>query len=100
MVLRTRKLVVVGAIAAVFFLANALVIVTWLNDAGVFGWARSIRSEFVTGTAITVIAALVILLPAAGVRAHARRDPHERCPVCDGALRPGGKYCPACGSRV
>ena len=38
MVLRTRKLVVIGVIAAVLFLANVLVIATWLNDSGVIGW--------------------------------------------------------------
>ncbi|MBN2561151.1 MAG: hypothetical protein JXQ75_09495 [Phycisphaerae bacterium] len=100
MVLRTRKLVVVGVIAAVLLLANALVIATWLNSAGVIRLAKSLRAEYVTGTAIVVIAALLILLPAQRRERQEARFSSQQCPVCDERLRPGGRYCPACGSLV
>lgn len=95
MVLRTRKLVIVGVIAAVFLLANTLVIAMWLDDSGVIGWARYIREEYATGTAITVIVVLLFLLGSPVRKALIRR-----CGVCDHFLLRPGKYCGACGSRV
>ncbi len=95
MVLRTRKLVVVGVIAAVLVLTNALVIATWLRDSGVISWARSIRSEYLTGTALTIIVILLFLLGSPACVALIRR-----CKVCDHFLIRPGKYCSACGSRV
>ena len=50
MVLRTRRFVVAGVVAAILLLANALVIATWLSDSGVIGLARSIRSEYLHHT--------------------------------------------------
>ena len=95
MLLRTRKLVVASVTAAVLFLANALVIATWLDDSGVVGWVRYIREEYATGTAITVIVVLLFLLGSPVRKALIRR-----CGVCDHfLLRPGG-YCGACGSRL
>jgi len=100
MTLRIRKLVVLGIVSAVFLVANALIVANWLNRVGVITWAASIRREFLTGTAITIILALLILLvpqrrntagPSAWIR---------RCPVCGRLLNPRGKYCPGCGSRV
>ncbi len=95
MVLRTRKLVVAGVIAAVVLLANALMIATWLSESGVIGWARYIREEYATGTAITVIVVLLFLLGSPVRKALVRR-----CGVCDHFLLRPGKYCGACGSRV
>ncbi len=95
MVLRTRKLVVTGVIAAVLLLANALVIAAWLDESGVIGWARYIREEYATGTAITVIVVLLFLLASP-----ARRALIRRCGVCDRFLLRPGRYCGACGSRV
>lgn len=93
MVLRTKKLVVAGVIAAVLFLANALA--TWLDELGVICWARYIREEYATGTAITVIVVLPFLLGSP-----ARRALIRRCGVCDHFLFRTGKYCGACGSRL
>jgi len=62
MTLGLRKLVVVGLIAAVFFTANALLVAHWLDRMGVVSWADAIRRDFLTGTAITIIVALLILL--------------------------------------
>ncbi len=95
MILRTRKLVVAGVIAAVLLLANALVIATWLDGSGVIGGARYIREEYATGTAITVIVVLLFLLGSPVRKALIRR-----CGVCDHFLLRPGKYCGACGSRV
>ena len=95
MVLRTRKLVIAGVIAAVLFLANALVIAAWLDNSGVIGWARHIREEYATGTAITVTVVLLFLLGSPVRKAIIRR-----CGVCDHFLLRPGKYCGACGSRV
>ncbi len=59
------------------------------------GWARGIRAEYLTGTAVTIIVVLLILLvnPRGGVLA-------RRCPVCDHVLMARGKYCGECGSKV
>ena len=101
MALRIRKLIVVGVIAAVILLANALVVAGWLDDLGLVASAGHLRTEYVTGTAIAVIVALLVLLPSAtAARGRPRRERFLRCPVCDEGLRPGGRYCPACGSRV
>jgi len=34
----------------------------WLPEKGVVDWAKNIRNEYLTGTAITIIVALLILL--------------------------------------
>ena len=62
MSLGLRKLVVVGLVGGVFFMANALLVAHWLDKMGMIGWAASIRRDFLTGTAITIIIALLILL--------------------------------------
>lgn len=91
-----RKLIVMGAIAAVLVLANVDTIVDWLEHAGLVPFAQHIRTEYVTGTAIAVIVALLILLPSRMVWAVCAR----RCPVCDAALLRRCRYCAECGSRT
>jgi len=100
MTLGLRKLVVVGLIAAVFFTANALLVAHWLDRMGVVSWADAIRRDFLTGTAITIIVALLILLVPAGHAAGSLARWTKRCPVCDHILPRQGRYCPECGSRV
>lgn len=100
MVLRIRKLIVVSVIAAVILLANVWVIAGWLDDVGLVAWARNLRSEYLTGSALAVIVVLLVLIPAAGVRTGYWLGTVSRCPVCDEGLRSGAKYCAACGSRV
>jgi len=39
------------------------VFVSWLKTLGVLAWAQPVCDHYVTGTAITVIAVLLILLP-------------------------------------
>ena len=92
----SRKLVVAGVIVVVLVLANAGTIVAWLYGLGVIPLVEHIRSEYVTGTAIAVIVALLVLLPGRAVWAICVR----RCPVCDCVLLRRGRYCGECGSRV
>lgn len=100
MTIKMRRVIVVVPIAAILLLANFLALSEWLDRAGVIGWARSVNAEYITGTAITVIAALLILLPSMPGTERRTCAPSPRCPVCGEGLRPGGRYCPACGSRV
>ena len=91
-----RKLLVASAIVGVLTLANAGAIVGWLQDLGVIPLAHHIRSEYITGTAVAVILALLILLPGRAMWAICVR----RCPVCDAATVRRGKYCAECGSKI
>jgi hypothetical protein len=99
MSLGTRKLIVIGIIGCVFLAANVMMIATWLNEQGIPGKADWIRKEFLTGTAITVILALLVFLV----------NPKEagrgvgwgkRCPVCDQRLSGQVNYCGEYGSKV
>ena len=92
----SRKVVIASIIVAVLLLANAGTIVGWLYSVGVIPLAEYIRSEYITGTAIAITVALLVLLPSRTVWAICVR----RCPVCDGLLLRRGKYCGECGSRV
>ena len=94
MTLRIRKLIVLGIIATVFLMGNALVLAHWLNEIGVIGWASWFRAEFLTGTAIAVIAALLILLVSPERAPVIGRFAVRRCQVCDHVLNRQGRYCP------
>jgi len=50
-----RKVIVLGLLGAILLLGNILFVANWLADTGVVDWARNIRSEYLTGTAITII---------------------------------------------
>jgi hypothetical protein len=95
-----RKLILIGLLACLFLLANAMILAHWLDKTGVIGWANSIRREYITGTAITIMLALLILLVPARQIVTGRRGWLKRCPVCDESLLRPGKYCSNCGSRV
>ena len=66
-------------------------------EKGVVDWARHIRAEYLTGTAVTIIVVLLILLvsPRGGAKCLVRRYP-----VCDHVLVGRGGYCSECGSKV
>ena len=98
MSLTGRKTIIISLIAGVFLAGNILVIAQWLADKRVPEIANWIRYEFLTGTAIAVILALLILLvgPGHGSRAVTFR----RCPVCDKRLNGNQNYCGECGSKV
>ena len=97
MTLGIRKFIVVSLVGAVFLTANFLLVASWLQERGVIGWAQGIRQEYLTGTAITIIVVLLILLvrPGGGLLRASRR-----CPVCDRGLPSAAKYCGDCGSRI
>ena len=97
MTLGIRKLIVLVLAASLFLVANLMLVANWLQDKGVIDWAKDIRKEYLTGTAITIIVVLLILLVAP--RGGGGRS-GKRCPVCDHAQEGGVKYCSDCGSRL
>ena len=60
--LRLRKMLVVGLIVGVSFLANIVQIVGWLDKKGIVDGANYVRKEYLTGTALTIVVALLILI--------------------------------------
>jgi hypothetical protein len=96
MTLTIRKIIVLGLIGLVLLVGNVLFVANWLAVKGVVDWARNIRTEYLTGTAITIIAVLLILL-VSPKRTHSLV---RRCPVCDHVLVGGGSYCAKCGSKA
>jgi len=97
MTLTIRKMIVLGLIGAVLLIGNILFVANWLADRGVVDWATNIRAEYLTGTAITIIAVLLILLVSPKARP---RGLVRRCPVCDHILLTKGDYCSECGSKA
>ena len=92
-----RKLLVLSLLGGVFLLGNIWLVVNWLDEKGVIEGARYVRKEYLTGTAITIIVALLILLVGPRSRGMSLL---RRCPVCDHSLLGRGKYCSECGSKV
>jgi hypothetical protein len=93
-----RKLVVIAIIMAVLVTAGLPAMTAALNHVGVIPFARSLQAEYLTGTALTVILVLLLLLPSqsrfnSGLRQCA-------CPVCGERNRTHNRYCPQCGSRL
>ena len=97
MTLGTRKLIVLILVGTIFVAANAWLVVSWLDERGLIDWAEHVRTEYLTGTAVTIIAVLLILL--VGSRSE-RSGLLSRCSVCGHVLLGRGKYCGECGSRV
>jgi len=97
MSLTIRKAVVLGLIGSILLLGNILFVASWPAEKGMVDWARDLRAEYLTGTAITIIAVLLVLL--VSPRANSGRLVH-RCPVCDHVLISRGGYCSECGSKV
>ena len=95
--LTIRKIIVLGLIGSVLLLGNILLVANWLAEHGVADWARGFRSEYFTGTALTVIA--VLLIPLVSLEGGAGSWV-RRCPVCDHVLVGRGRYCGECGARV
>ena len=100
MTLEIRKLIVVSLVGAMVLLANFFLVAHWLQEKGVIDLAKHVRHEFLTGTAITIIVVLLILLVRPGYGAVRAWTATRRCPVCDHAVREGGRYCGECGSRL
>ena len=98
MTLTVRKIVVISLIGFVFLMGNILVIANWMADKGVQEKANWIQHEFLTGTAVAVIIALLILL--VGPRTGRSLGIARKCPVCDKKLMGNVNYCGECGSKV
>ena len=90
MSLTSRKTIVISLIAGVFLAGNILVVAQWLADKGVSETANWIRHEFLTGTAIAVIIALLIL-PVGPVQS-SRAVTFRSCPVFDHRLAGRSNY--------
>lgn len=96
-----RKLIVVSLVAGLFLLANLWIVVNWLDSHGVIASVQRVRQEYLTGTALTIIVVLLILMVRPGsAAAHSATGLSRRCSVCGDQLGLAGKYCSACGSRV
>ena len=101
MSLRLRKWIIIAVVVSIFLLANILVVANWLIDTGVCDWARFASTEFLTGTAITIIITLLFLLVNPKQQANSNRTRLIRnCPVCDNILFNSGTYCSDCGSKL
>ena len=99
MSLGIRKIIVLSLIGLVFLAGNILIVANWLAEKGVEEKANWIRQEFLTGTAIAVIIALLILL--VNQKSSGRAvGLFRRCPVCDKRLIGNANYCGECGSKV
>ena len=100
MTLTSRKMIIILLIGAVFLLGNILIVANWIAKTGIAEKATWVRHEFRTGTAITIILALLILLVS-----HKKNSTSNtfglirRCPVCDHVLLTRGSYCSDCGSK-
>ena len=95
-----RKLVVLLLVGSVFLMANVWIVVHWLEDIGAVEFAKYVKTEFLTGTAITIILVLIFLLVKPGKEAIAGSGIFRRCPVCDVKLEGKGCYCSMCGSKL
>jgi len=97
MSLTIRKIIVLGLIGMFLLIGNILFVANWLASKGVVDWARDTRAEYLTGTAISIIAVLLILLVSPKTRTGGLV---RRCPVCDHVLLTRGDYCSECGSKT
>ncbi len=100
MTLGIRKFVVVSLVGAVVLFANFLLVARWLQEKGVIDLAQHVRREFLTGTAITIIVVLLILLVRPGYSAARSWAAGRRCRVCDRPVGGTSNYCAECGSKV
>ena len=97
MSLTIRKIIVLGLIGSILLLGNILFVANWLTEHGVVDWARGVRAQYLTGTAIAIIAVLLVLLVSTRATSTGLL---RRCPVCDHVLVGRGGYCSECGSKV
>lgn len=95
-----RKLVVLILVGSIFLLANVWFVVKWLDEHGVVDGAKYLKSEYLTGTALTIILILLFLLVKPGKEVVSNSGLIRRCPVCDRKLVGKGDYCSECGSKI
>jgi hypothetical protein len=96
----TRKLAVLIVVVVVMVLAGLPALTTSLIRLGVVGLAAKLRAEYITGTTVAVIAALLILLPRQVVVGIQFFTVARTCRVCGSRLERVAPYCPQCGSRT
>ena len=101
MTLGLRKIILLGLIGGIFLMANVVMVANWLSNSGVSQFAQTVKNNYLTGTAVTIILALLILLVgpkktgSSNIMSFVRR-----CPVCDHRLIGKANYCGDCGSKV
>ena len=100
MTLTIRKIIVLGLIGTIFLMANILVVANWIAETGVAEKANWLRKVFLTGTAIAVVVALLILLVNPKNVGSKAIGFIRRCPVCDRRSIGNVNYCGECGSKV
>jgi rRNA maturation endonuclease Nob1 len=100
MSLTIRKIIVLGLIGMIFLVANILVVANWLAQKGLAEKANWLREEFLTGTAIAVIIALLVLLVNPRKASGRAISFTRRCPACDKRLVGNVNYCSECGSKL
>ena len=100
MSLGIRKIMVIAIIASIFLAGNVLLIANWLSEKGVPEKANWVRENFLTGTAVTIIFVLLILLVSPRNNGNKVFGFVRSCPVCDKRLLGSPNYCAACGSKV
>jgi len=98
--LTIRKIIVLGLIGTIFLMANVLVVANWIAETGIADKAGWLRREFLTGTAIAVILALLVLLVSPKNATGKAISFTRRCPVCDKRLIGNVNYCSECSSKV
>ena len=57
-----RKIMILSLVGGIFLLGNIWLVVNLLDNNGIIDWARYVRSEYLTGTAITIIIAVPTLI--------------------------------------
>ena len=101
MTLGLRKIILLGLIGCIFLMANVVVVANWLANSGVSQFAQTIKNNYLTGTAVTIIVALLILLVGPNKTSSSKIMSFvRRCPVCDHRLIGSANYCGDCGSKV
>ena len=99
MTLTLRKIVLLAIIGGVFLMANIMMVANWISGTKVPQFAAHLQDHYLTGTAVTIIFALLILL--VGPKSDRKIFGFSRtCPVCDKRLAGSGNYCSECGSKV
>ena len=100
MSLGIRKVIVISLVGLVFLAGNILLVANWLAEKGIEQKANWIREHFLTGTAITIILVLLILLVSPNKGGNKAFGFIRRCPVCDHRLIGSPSFCGDCGSKA
>ena len=100
MTLGIRKIIVVSIIGLVFLAGNILLVANWLAEKGIEQKASWVREHFLTGTAVTIILVLLILLVSPSNSVNKTFSLTSKCPVYDHWLIGSPNYCGDCGSQV